>query len=226
MQTAPPKHEIVYPDTDGQPMANNTKQAQAMMVLKENLDLLHRHRNDVFIAIDHFWYPVEGHPEIRQAPDVMVVFGRPKGHRPSYKQWEEGNIPPQVVFEVLSPSNTASEMAEKLAFYERYGVEEYYIYDPETGVWQGYMRSGGRLVPIEGMEGWESPRLGVRFGRGEGDEIGVYDRSGVPFRYLVEVQEALLQKVMEARQQAQQERQRAEQLAQKLRELGVDPDTL
>lgn len=49
------------------------------------------------------WYPVESHPEIRTAPDVLVVFGRPKGHRGSYKQWEEDNIPPQVVFEILSP---------------------------------------------------------------------------------------------------------------------------
>ncbi len=40
------------------------------------------------------------------APDVMVVFGRPKGRRGSYKQWQEDNIAPQVVFAILSPSNS------------------------------------------------------------------------------------------------------------------------
>jgi Uma2 family endonuclease len=54
---------------------------------------------------------------------VLVVIGRPKGKRGSYKQWEEANIAPLVVFEILSPSNTQKEMANKLLFYQRYGVE-------------------------------------------------------------------------------------------------------
>lgn len=61
----------------------------------------------------------------------MVVFGRPKGDRGSYLQWLEDGIAPQVVIEVLSPGNTLAEMAHKLQFYARYGVEEYYLYDPE-----------------------------------------------------------------------------------------------
>ena len=43
------------------------------------------------------WYAVEGDNKIRQAPDAMVAFGRPKGYRGSYRQWEEGGIAPQVV---------------------------------------------------------------------------------------------------------------------------------
>jgi Uma2 family endonuclease len=42
----------------------------------------------------------------------MVVFGRPKGDRGSYKQWEENNIIPQVVFEILCPGNRSQEMAK------------------------------------------------------------------------------------------------------------------
>jgi Uma2 family endonuclease len=60
------------------------------------------------------------------APDAMVAFGRPKGHRGSYMQWRGGGIAPQVVFEVLSPDNRAGELARKFQFYERFGVEEYY----------------------------------------------------------------------------------------------------
>ena len=68
----------------------------------------------MFVAGDLLWYPVEGKPSIRTAPDVMVVFGRPKGDRGSYKQWEEDGIAPQVVFEVLSPGNRAGEMETQI----------------------------------------------------------------------------------------------------------------
>lgn len=81
------------------------------------------------------WYPVEGNNKIRLAPDAMVVFGRSKGDSPeatlcergSYRQWVEGGIAPQVVFEIVSPGNRMAEMSRKLHFYEQYGVEEYYI---------------------------------------------------------------------------------------------------
>ena len=64
-------------------------------------------------AGDLFWYPVKGSNRIKLAPDTMVVFGRPKGQRGSYRQWEEDNIPPQVVFEILSPGNSKDEMTRK-----------------------------------------------------------------------------------------------------------------
>jgi Uma2 family endonuclease len=31
------------------------------------------------------------------------------------------------------PNNTLAEMIRKFRFYERYGVEEYYVYDPDIG---------------------------------------------------------------------------------------------
>ncbi len=35
-------------------------------------------------------------------------------------------VAPQVVFEIISPSNTTAELIKKLRFYEQYGVEELY----------------------------------------------------------------------------------------------------
>jgi hypothetical protein len=96
----------------------------------------------------------------------MVAFGRPKGRRGSYKQWEEENIAPQVVFEILSPSNNASETERKLEFYDTYGVQEYYQYDPDTNTLEGWIRRGVNLLPIETMNGWVSPQLGIRFEMG------------------------------------------------------------
>jgi len=213
--TASRKEQIVYPESDGKPMADNTKQFRWIVTLEGGFEALFRDREDVFVAGDLFWYPVEGRPDIRMAPDVMIVFGRPKGDRPSYKQWEEENIAPQVVFEVLSPGNSLLEMAKKLEFYDRYGVEEYYLYDPETGDFTGWIRGeDGRLRVIDEIQGWVSPRLGVRFEIEDG-ELRVIRPDGQRFMTYLELQ-----------QQAEHERQRAAKLAQRLRELGIDPEQI
>jgi Uma2 family endonuclease len=93
----------------------------------------------------------------------MVVFGRPKGDRRSYLQWQENNISPQAVFEIRSFSDSQTKMDKKVAFYNRYGVEEYYLYDPDKKELSGWQRIEGLLEVIEPMSGWVSPRLGVRF---------------------------------------------------------------
>ncbi|MHC5832611.1 MAG: Uma2 family endonuclease, partial [Nostoc sp.] len=81
--TANTASEVIYPESDGQPMADNTKQFRWIVTIKENLEILFASQSDIFIAGDLFWYPVEGYPNIKQAPDTLVVFGRPKGDRGS-----------------------------------------------------------------------------------------------------------------------------------------------
>lgn len=205
------KSGIVYPESDGKPMADNTRQFRYIVTIQGGLDALFKDDPNVFVAGDLLWYPVEGNNQLRVAPDVMVAFGRPKGDRGSYLQWREGNITPQVVFEVLSPGNTLLEMTRKLRFYERHDVEEYYVYDPDHGELAGWQRAGDILEEITPMEGWVSPRLGVRFNL-EGVELIITRPDGRRFETFVE---------LTARAEA--ERQRAERLAERLRALGVDP---
>src|SRR4051795_2534945 len=125
MSTHSPSKTIDYPDSDGLPMSDNTLQFQWITTLVGGLEALFRDDPNVFVAGDLLWYPVEGDNVTRSAPDAMVAFGRPKGYRGSYKQWVEGGIAPQVVFEILSPGNRAGRMVRKFRFYERFGVEEY-----------------------------------------------------------------------------------------------------
>ncbi|MBU6230993.1 MAG: Uma2 family endonuclease [Cyanobacteria bacterium REEB459] len=205
---------LVYPDSDGQPMADNTQQFRWIVLIKENLDYLFLEDETVFLAGDLLWYPVEGRPDIRVAPDILVAFGRPKGDRGSYRQWQEDNIAPQVVFEILSPGNTTKEMIQKSLFYNQYGVEEYYIYDPDTNELTGLERREGTLTPIETMDGWLSPRLGVRFELAP-STLNLYDNQGQLFLSSVEL-----------RQRAEQEKTRADRLAAKLKALGIDPEAV
>jgi Uma2 family endonuclease len=169
-------------------MADNSKQARWIVTLYDNLAALFHAAGDVLVGMNMFWYPVEGESGIRNAPDVFVVFGRPKGDRSSYKQWEENNVPLTVVFEVLSPSNTFTEMSDKLAFYDEYGAEEYYIYDPDTNRLQVFLRRGDVLVRVRKPNGFVSPRLGVRFDLSAAEMI-VYRPDGRRFPSFEELQE-------------------------------------
>jgi Uma2 family endonuclease len=220
--------EVIYPESDGKPMADNTQQFRWILVIEQNIDWLFAEEPNVFVAGDLLWYPVEGNNSLSAAPDTMAVFGRPKAHRGSYQQWQEENIAPQVVFEILSPSNTRREIDRKLFFYNNYGVEEYYLYDPYGIELDGWCRSeDGWLDRIESMAGWVSPRLGIRFELGE--ELELYRPDGVPFCSFAEINQRLERESQRAEREserAERERQRGDRLAEKLREMGIDPDAL
>jgi Uma2 family endonuclease len=209
---AVPDGAIVYPERDGQPMAENTKQLRWIVVLFGNLSALFRDRPDVFVAADLFWYPLEGQLEVRNAPDVLVVFGRPKGDRGSYRQWEEDNLPMTVVFEILSPGNTAEEMIDKHGFYEEHGVEEYYIYNSDSQRLHAYLRRGEVLVRVRQVQGFVSPRLGIRFDL-SGHEMVVYGPDGRRFLTFEEL-EAERERERQQRQIAEQRAAAAEQRAE------------
>ncbi len=233
------RRKIVYPDSDGQPMAENTLHFEWIVRFKEGAETLFRDDPNVFVAGDLLWYPVEGNNELRAAPDGMVVFGRPKGTRGSYLQWEENDVAPQVVMEFQSPGNRFGQMLRKFHFYEEYGVEEYYLYDPFQNTLEGWVRKGSRLVPIEVMKGWVSPRMGIRFAWDD-DGLTLLRPDGLPLESYQEVvrrAEAERERALEEHRRAQaadrraedEHRraqaadERAERLAAQLRALGVEP---
>jgi len=192
-----------------------TLQWQWIVVLVTGLERVFHYDPNVFIAGDLFWYPVEGDNTTVQAPDALVAIGRPKGHRGSYKQWEEANIPPQVVFEVRSPSNRVGQLIEKFRFYERFGVEECYFYDPEANTLEGWQRAGATLKSIPDVNGWTSPRLRIRFEL-DAATLHVFGPDGrefFTFTQLVEIAEL-----------AEVQRQRADRLAAQLRAAGIEPE--
>ena len=228
--------EIIYPDCDGNPMSDNTKQFSWIVKIKENIELLYADDPDVFVAGDLLWYPVEGKNTIRQAPDVMVAIGRPKGYRGSYQQWKEGDISPQVVFEILSPGNRPGEMSRKLRFYEQYGVEEYYVYDPDDNDFTCWIRVNDRLEFVDFETSFVSPRLGIRFELKTGETLAIYGLDGEPFLDFVDnarLRQDAIDRADQAENRADQAENRAtlieiqaQKLAAKLRELGIEPDEL
>lgn len=252
LSPVPPFHAVGpvdYPERDGLPMSDNTLQFQWIVTIQGGLDALYADRLDVFVAGDLLWYPVEGDNKTRAAPDAMVVFGRPKGHRGSYRQWEEDHLPPQVVFEVLSPGNTFREMLRKFRFYERFGVLEYYLYDPDHPTLSAWRRADAStpLEEIEHTDGWRSPLLDIVFEFDPAGQLRIVRPDGRPFETFVQLSQradaerqradterqradserqradAERQRATTADERAEAERQRADALAARLRAAGLDP---
>ena len=210
------KLETIYPSSDGQPSAESTEHYQWIVTITGGLEALFKNDENVFVAGDLLWYPVEGKSDIRRAPDAMVVFGRPKGARGSYIQHLESGIAPQVVFEILSRGNRILEMSRKFDFYQTYGVEEYYVYDHlsnDLAIWIRNQEQN-RLEPIDDVQNWISPRLGIRFELTD-ESLNIFNPDGSKFlTYLEQVQ------------QKEQALNALSKYAAKLREMGIDPENL
>jgi Uma2 family endonuclease len=210
------KLETIYPSSDGQPMAESTEHYQWIVTITGGLESLFQDDENVFVAGDLLWYPVEGKSEIRRAPDAMVVFGRPKGARGSYIQHLETKIAPQVVFEILSRGNRLLEMSRKFDFYQTYGVEEYYVYDHLSNDLAIWLRNPetDRLEVVDNVQNWLSPRLGIRFELTD-ESLNIFNPDGTKFlTYLEQVQ------------QKEQALNAMSKYAAKLREMGIDPENL
>jgi Uma2 family endonuclease len=210
------KLETIYPSSDGQPMAESTEHYQWIVTITGGLESLFQDDENVFVAGDLLWYPVEGKSEIRRAPDAMVVFGRLKGARGSYIQHLETKIAPQVVFEILSRGNRLLEMSRKFDFYQTYGVEEYYVYDHLSNDLAIWLRNPetDRLEVVDNVQNWLSPRLGIRFELTD-ESLNIFNPDGTKFlTYLEQVQ------------QKEQALNAMSKYAAKLREMGIDPENL
>jgi Uma2 family endonuclease len=81
-------------------------------------------------------------------PDIMVICDKnkigPEGCRGA----------PDMVIEILSPSNTAIEMGRKFELYRQAGVREYWVVDPENNRITAYCFNKGKiLTAIYGSSG-------------------------------------------------------------------------
>lgn len=162
----PTLDQVVYPESDGEPMAESWLQAEVIRMLVAGFIRLFAGHPGVVVGGDNFWYPVKGDPRTVVAPDVFVIVGMPAvpplREMGSYRQWEHGGHPTFVV-EVLSPSNTYREMLRKRDFYERFGVDEYWVFEPEDGTLEVWLRDGAALSRVPMAEGGHvSPTTGVQ----------------------------------------------------------------
>ena len=130
--TLPPKNgkqEIFYPESDGKPMGETDYHIITIITLHQSLELFFKEISDVRVFSDIMFYYEEGNLRKVIAPDVMVVRGVGKHLRRTFRLWEEKI--PEVVFEVSSRGTWKEDFQKKFILYQKLGVKEYYIFDPE-----------------------------------------------------------------------------------------------
>ncbi len=140
---APPRVEVFYPDSDGQPMAESDLHRDLMIYAIEALDTHFRDRDDVYVSGNMFVYYERGNPESVVAPDVFVVIGAPRHKRRSYRMWEEPKGP-DFIMEVTSAATRARDEGAKRGIYAYLQVPEYFQLDP-TGDYLDPPLQGQRL---------------------------------------------------------------------------------
>ena len=123
------KQEIFYPESDGKPMGETDYHIKTIMTLHQSLELFFKEISDVRVFSDIMFYYEEGNLRKVIAPDVMVVRGVGKHLRRTFRLWEEKI--PEVVFEVSSRGTWKEDFQKKFILYQKLGVKEYYIFDPE-----------------------------------------------------------------------------------------------
>ena len=169
---------IVYPESDGKPMAETDRHRKLIMNFILMLEDHFKDANDVYVSGDLLMYYEEGNIYKSVAPDVFVVFGVSKKDRRTYKTWEEGRTP-DFVLEAASPSTYNRDITEKKELYASVlGVREYYIYDPYQEVYphfQGYRLVDGVYEVIEFVDDrLPSIVLGLELGERDGT-LSLYD---------------------------------------------------
>jgi Uma2 family endonuclease len=205
--------DIIYPESDGKPMAESDLHRDWMFRIIELLKLFFAGQR-VYVSGNLLIYYVEGNPRKSVAPDAFVVKDCDPGRRRIYKLWEEGK-PPNFVLETTSSTTRREDRNKKMRVYAQMGVAEYFLYDP-LGDWldpplQGYRLEAGQYLRLEADKdgGITSQRLGLIFRLEEG--------------HLVLFNPATEQRLQTAEERALQAEARAKALEQELARLRTEP---
>ncbi len=119
-----------YPESDGKPMGETDWHRKAIMRL---IELLERYfaGQKVYISGDLLLYYEQGNSKKFIVPDVFVVKDLMPKDRRIYRLWIEQKIPSAII-EVTSRKTRKKDAVDKPALYARFGVPEYFLFDPEA----------------------------------------------------------------------------------------------
>lgn len=178
MSRATKPREVVYPESDGKPMAETDVHRKWMVRIIERLAWRYRRRR-VYVSGNLFIYYEENNSKKCVAPDTFVVFGVDSGDRRVFKIWKEGKNP-SFVLETTSDKTRREDQKQKKELYARLNIPEYFLYDP-LGDWLDPPLQGFRLVngeyeriPPEPDGSVVSKVLGIRFVLEDGD-LAMFD---------------------------------------------------
>lgn len=203
-------------------------------------------RHDWFFAVDMGLYHETGtNPRVPVVPDAFLSLGverKKQGKsRLSYVMWEESNVPPIMTLEMVSHT-PGGEYERKQEIYRKLGVLYYVIYNPEYcqrdehDAFEVYkLVDGDYQLQTTGLDGepfW-MPEVGLGIGRRSllfggirQEGLSWFNQEGQAYLNGTELARQAKQRQQFAEEQREQAEQVKARFAQKLRELGIDPDTI
>ena len=159
---------VEYPTRDGRPVAETPLHYRRLADAAHALTMRFEARPDAYVGVNMLVYDERGNPRRHLSPDVFVAFGVEDRERDIYKLWEDES--PAFVLEVTSKT-TRREDRRKKARYARWGVAEYFLYDPRGEYLKpallGFELSGTTYRAMQttilpnGKPGLESKALGL-----------------------------------------------------------------
>jgi Uma2 family endonuclease len=237
LQYLPTAEEL--PDSDDTPV-DNELQNLIPNLLRAILAWLWAERTDWFLGINMGVYYEPKTDAI--VPDSFLSLGVERfkeGNklRPSYVIWQENNIVPLWVLEVVSKT-PGNEYGNKMTKYAEMGVLYYTIYNSdywqrdEHDPFEVYRLENGVYVRQSGNPVW-MPEIDLGIGCERGTHEGCtrdwlywYDEQGNRFPAPANVIEQERQRAEIERLRANQLEQQLEALITKLQERGIDPNSL
>jgi Uma2 family endonuclease len=218
--------DVIFPSgdlySDEPPLETDLHRLQ-MTLLIQCIELLWRNRNDFYASgnITIYYSPRQRKSEDFRGPDFFVVLGTERKPRKSWVIWEEDGKYPNVIIELLSNSTALTDKGLKKQIYQdTFRTPEYFWFDPHNLEFAGFVLIAGKYQAMElNPQGWLwSQQLELYLGV-EQEKLRFFTPTG----QLVVTPEELAE---QEKQRAEQEKQRSDRLAAKLRELGIDPDTI
>ncbi|NJN04786.1 MAG: Uma2 family endonuclease [Leptolyngbyaceae cyanobacterium SL_1_1] len=221
-----PADDIQLPPSDlysDEPTLETDLHLRQMLLLIITLEWLWQDRSDFFASgnLTIYFSPKQIKSQDFRGPDFFVVLGTERRTRKSWVVWQEDGKYPNVIVEVLSESTAKSDRETKKQIYQdTFRTPEYFWIDPETLEFAGFVLMAGEyeaIAPNEAGRLW-SRQLELFLGLYE-TKLRFFTPEGTLVPTPAEAAKA-------SQQQAQQAQQQIERLAERLRELGVDPDTV
>jgi Uma2 family endonuclease len=169
------------PDSDGLPV-DNELHTLVPNLLGLILGFIWGQRFDWFFGVNMGIYHTTGiNPRVPIVPDGFLSLGveRIRGNqlRKSYVVWEENDIVPIFVLEIVSQT-PGGEYDEKISIYAKLGVLYYVIYNPDfwrrdqQEPFEVYQLVNGSYQRQIGEPFW-MPEIGLGIGRGIGSHRGL-----------------------------------------------------
>ncbi|MCX7593964.1 MAG: Uma2 family endonuclease [Fischerella sp.] len=225
--------DVIFPPGDlygDEPPLETYLHLQQMLLLLKCLEWWWRNRNDFFAAGNLTIYdsPHQRKSSDFRGPDFFVVLGTERKPRKSWVVWEEDGKYPNVIVELLSNSTAVTDKGLKKQIYQDvFRTPEYFWFDPNNLEFAGFVLVGGSYQSLEpNPQGWLwSQQLNLYLGVYQG-ELRFFTPEGQLVPTPEEVAEQEMQRAEQQMQRAEQEKQKSDRLAAKLRELGIDPDTV